>query len=206
MTVIGTVAFAASGAIAAAEAGHDWLGAAVVGIATAIGGGTVRDLVIGNTPVTWVRDEWPVVVALATVAACLVVLRVRPQVDPRRHGLYLGTDAVGLGAFVVVGSSIAMEAATSSFVAVLMGVVTGVGGGVARDLLTGRTPEVFVGQIYAVAGLVGAVTFVGLTDAGAPEAWGVWLATGAVVVLRGVAVRFDLHLPRASGQGPGRDE
>lgn len=202
MTVVGTVAFAVSGVLAAAEAGHDWLGATVVAIATAIGGGTVRDLLIGNIPVAWINDEWPVVIALGTVTVCLVALRVRPRVDPRRHSVYLATDAVGLGAFVVVGTSISLGTGTSYFVAVLMGVVSGVGGGVARDLLTGRTPMIFVGQIYAVAGLCGALVYVGLVETGASDIWCVWVGTATVVAIRAVAIRFDLHLPRAGGDRP----
>lgn len=204
VAVIGTVAFATSGVIAAAEAGHDWLGAAVLAVAVSIGGGTVRDLLIGN-PVTWVSDEWPVAVALATVVVGLTVLRLRPESDPRRTLWYLASDTVGLGAFAVLGTSIALERGTSNFVAVFMGVITGVGGGVIRDLFTGRTPIVFVGQVYAVAALAGAVTNVVLSEAGADESVRVWLPLAVVVGVRLLAVKFNLHLPRASGRGEHRD-
>lgn len=200
VAVIGTIAFATSGVLAAAEAGLDWLGAIVLAVAVSIGGGTLRDILIGNLPVTWVRDEWPVIVALCTAAFGLAVLHSPWRVDPRNHVWYLASDAVGLGAFVVVGTSIALESGTSSFIAVFMGVITGVGGGIIRDLFTGRTPMVFVGQVYAVAGLIGSAVCVGLRETDAPEAVRVWVPVAIVVIIRAFAIRFDLHLPRTGAE------
>jgi len=77
-----------------------------------------------------------------------------------------------------------------------MGVVTGVGGGVIRDLFTGRTPMVFVGQVYAVAGLLGSIVYVGLRETSASESLRVWIPVAVVVIMRALAIRFDLHLPR----------
>lgn len=196
VAIIGTIAFATSGVLAAAEAGLDWLGATVLAVVVSIGGGTLRDILIGNFPVTWVRDEWPVVVALCTVVVGLVVLRLPVHIDPRNQLWYLTSDAIGLGAFVVLGTSIALESGTSSFIAVFMGVVTGVGGGVIRDLFTGRTPMVFVGQVYAVAGLLGSIVYVGLRETSASESLRVWIPVAVVVIMRALAIRFDLHLPR----------
>ena len=198
VAVIGTVAFALSGVLAAAEAGLDWLGAAVLAVVVSIGGGTLRDILIGNLPVTWVRDEWPIVVALVTVVVGLAVLRLPFHVDPRNQLWYLACDAVGLGAFVVLGATIALDRGTPSFIAVFMGVVTGVGGGILRDVLAGKTPIVFVGQVYAIAGLVGAIVHVALWDSGQAESVRVWIPVAIVVVLRALAIRFDLHLPRTS--------
>lgn len=198
IAVLGTIAFATSGVFAAAEAGIDWLGATVLAVVVSIGGGTIRDVLIGNLPVTWVRDEWPVVVSLLTVAVGLIVLRLPFHIDPRNHMWYLASDAVGLGAFVVVGTSIALDNGTSSFIAIFMGVITGVGGGVIRDIFTDKTPMVFVGQIYAVAGLVGAIIHVVLRENGASDVVQVWVPVIAVLVLRVIAIRFDLHLPRTS--------
>ena len=199
IAVIGTIAFATSGVMAAAEANMDWLGALVLAVVVSIGGGTLRDVLIGNLPVTWVRDEWPVWVGLATGLAGIVVLRVRPT-SRLTHGVpYLVADAVGLAAFVVLGTSVALEAETSAFIAVLMGVITGVGGGVVRDILTNRRPMVLVGQVYAVAGLFGAVLYALLDAADARDEVGVWLPVALIVVLRYFAVRGDWHLPRTLG-------
>jgi uncharacterized membrane protein YeiH len=196
VSVVGTIAFALSGVMAAAEAEMDWLGAVVLAAVAAIGGGTVRDLLLGETPVFWVDDRWPLLAALGTAAVALVMLRLRPSVDPRRTTLYVATDAIGLGAFVVVGTSVALDAGTSYFIAAVMGVITGVGGGVLRDVLARRTPIVLVGEIYAVAGLLGAVAQLGLREAGAGTSLQIWLSLLIIVAVRAVAVRFGLHLPR----------
>lgn len=201
IAVIGTIAFATSGVMAAAEAEMDWLGALVLATVVAIGGGTLRDVLIGNLPVTWVRDEWPVWVGLTTGVIGIIVLRARPATRLTRGVPYLAADAVGLGAFVVLGTSISLEAGTSAFVAVLMGVITGVGGGVVRDVLTSRRPMVLVGQVYAVAGLCGALVYVALDAADGREEVKVWIPIAVVVVLRYFAVRFDWHLPRTLDSG-----
>lgn len=193
---IGTAAFALSGVMAATEAGMDWLGGVVLAVVTAVGGGTVRDLLIDELPVFWVVDEWPVIVSLITAVVAIAVLRWRPSTDPRGASWYLASDAVGLGAFVVVGASAALEVGTSRFVAVLMGVITGVGGGLLRDVLARRTPIVLVGEIYAMAGLLGALVHVGLREVGAGNVAQLWVPLLAVVVLRLFAVRYALHLPR----------
>ena len=135
VSAIGTVAFAISGVMAAMEAGMDWLGGVVLAAVAAIGGGTIRDLLIDNE-VFWVSQEWPLVYSLVTAVAVIAFLRVRPSVDPRRATWYAASDAVGLGAFAVVGTSIAVESGTSYFIAAFMGVITGVGGGVLRDVLS----------------------------------------------------------------------
>ena len=196
VSVVGTIAFALSGVMAAAEAEMDWLGAVVLAAVAAIGGGTVRDLLLGETPVFWVDDRWPLLAAFGTAAVALVMLRLRPSIDPRRTTLYVATDAIGLGAFVVVGTSVALDAGTSYFIAAVMGVITGVGGGVLRDVLARRTPIVLVGEIYAVAGLLGAVAQLGLREAGAGTSLQIWLSLLIIVAVRAVAVRFGLHLPR----------
>lgn len=201
VAVIGTIAFALSGLLAAAEAGLDWLGGAVLAVVVAIGGGTIRDLLIGNLPVTWVRDDWPILVALGTVAVGLILLRLPFHVDPRNQLWYLACDAVGLGAFVVLGTTIALDKGTTSFIAVFMGVITGVGGGIIRDVFTGKTPIVFVGQVYAVAGLVGAIVHVLLWESGRTGSIHVWIAVVVVVTIRAVAIRLDLHLPRTGKPG-----
>jgi uncharacterized membrane protein YeiH len=170
VSIIGTTAFALSGVMAATEAGMDWLGGVVLAAVAAIGGGTLRDLLLGETPMFWVGDEWPLFVALGT--------------------------AVGLGAFVVVGTSVALDAGTSYFIAVAMGVITGVGGGVLRDVLARRTPIVLVGEIYAVAGLIGAVVHLMLVEAGAGDVAAIWIPLAVVVVVRAAAVRWSWHLPR----------
>lgn len=200
VSVIGTIAFSLSGVMAATEAGMDWLGGIVLAAVAAIGGGTIRDLLIDNE-VFWIADEWPLVVALATAAAAILVLRARPTIDPRRAAWYVASDAVGLGAFVVVGTSIALESGTSNFIAAFMGVITGVGGGVLRDVFARRTPIVFVGEIYAVAGLIGALVHVLLVEGDAGAIAELWVPLVVVVVVRAAAVRWSLRLPHLTRGG-----
>lgn len=200
VSVIGTVAFALSGVMAATEAGMDWLGGAVLAAVAAIGGGTIRDLLI-DREVFWIADEWPLVLALLTAAVAIVVLRARPTIDPRRATWYVASDAVGLGAFVVVGTSIALESDASNVIAVFMGVITGVGGGVLRDVLARRTPIIFVGEIYAVAGLIGAVVHVLLVERGTGAIAELWVPLAVVVAVRAVAVRWSLRLPHLTRGG-----
>lgn len=195
VSVIGTVAFALSGVMAATEAGMDWLGGVVLAAVAAIGGGTVRDLLIDNR-VFWIVDEWPLIVSLVTAAVAIVVLRARPSVDPRRASWYVASDAVGLGAFAVVGTSIALESGTSYFIAAFMGVITGVGGGVLRDVFARRMPIVFVGEIYAVAALIGTLSHLVLVEVKAGEIAELWVPLAVVVVVRAAAVRWSLRLPR----------
>ena len=195
VSIIGTVAFALSGVMAATEAGMDWLGGVVLAVVAAIGGGTIRDLLIDGD-VFWVSDEWPLIVSLVTAAIAIVVLRARPSVDPRRASWYVASDAVGLGAFSVLGTSIALDAGTSYFIAAFMGVVTGVGGGVLRDVFARRTPIVFVGEIYAVAGLIGVLAHLALVEANAGDVATLWIPLAVVVAVRAAAVRWSWHLPR----------
>jgi uncharacterized membrane protein YeiH len=196
VSVIGTVAFALSGVMAATEAGMDWLGGVALAVVAAIGGGTLRDLLIDNQPVFWIADEWPLIVALATAVVTIAVLRFRPSIDPRRASWYVASDAVGLGAFAVVGTSIALESGTSYFIAALMGVITGVGGGVLRDVFARRMPIVFIGEIYAVAALIGTLVHLALVETNTGEVAQLWIPLTVVVAVRAAAVRWSLKLPR----------
>lgn len=196
VSLVGTIAFALSGVMAAAEASMDWLGGFVLASVAAIGGGTVRDLLLGETPVFWVQDEWPLVVALVTAGLAIVVLRFRPSIDPRRTVWYVASDAVGLAAFVVVGTSVALDAGSSNFVAAVMGITTGVGGGVIRDVLARRTPIVLIGEIYAVAGLIGVFVQLAVREIESSAVTQLWAPLIVIVVVRALAVRFALRLPR----------
>ena len=196
LEVVGTVAFAVSGVMAAGRARMDWLGAFVLAIVVAIGGGTVRDVLLGRLPVSWLEQSWPVLVAAATAAAMLVAVRFHPGTDPSNWTLITVADAIGLSTFVVVGTDVGLQSGLSPFLAVLLGVVTGVGGGVIRDVLTGNRPMVLVGQVYAVAGLVGGTLYALLTELGAGPA-SVWLPVAVIFGLRMLAVRRDWNLPKA---------
>lgn len=197
LEAIGVIAFAVSGVMAAARARMDWLGAVVLALAVAIGGGTLRDLLLGDVPVRWLLNPWPVLLATATAIVMLVVLRIWPKAHLEGSKSIQIADAAGLSAFVIVGTEIGLEADLAPFLAVMLGVLTGVGGGVIRDLLTGTKPAVLVGQIYAVAGIAGGILFVVLDGLGVSSQVSVWTSIGLIMIVRVAAIRWNWHLPKA---------
>lgn len=195
MTIIGLIAFAASGAVAGARAGMDWLGLTTLAAVTAIGGGTLRDLLMVQTP-GWLVDFWPTLVLIAvTVIAVWIAARVFPWQQHQRWmaRLFTLSDAVGLAAFTVVGTDIALDGGFAAGPAVVLGVISGVGGGVIRDVLAGRRIAVFTGEVYALAALAGSLTFLATRGLGplAPFLLGV----GVVLLIRLGAVALGWRVP-----------
>ena len=204
LQVTGTVAFAISGAMAAIRNKMDWFGVVVLGVVAAIGGGTIRDLLLPQTPVSWVADPWPVALAMVTALIVIpVVSRAKRQLD--RENMVLGSDAAGLAVFTVLGSAAALDAGVSLPVAALFGVVTGTGGGVLRDILASRVPVLLTGQIYAVASLIGASIYVVLVDQEAGVWVVVWVPVVVVFGLRAFALWRDWSLPTVDVDLDGSD-
>lgn len=197
LEVIGTVAFAVSGVMAAARARMDWLGAMVLALVVAIGGGTLRDVLLGQLPVVWLKQSWPVAVALGTAIVVLLMLRAWPRTRLDATMPILIADAAGLSAFVILGTQVGLKAGLNPPMAVLIGVLSGIGGGILRDLLTGNKPVVLVGQIYAVAGLVGASCLVAMDELGINPEFSVWICVALVFIIRWFAIRRDWNLPSA---------
>ena len=193
----GTVVFAVSGVIAVIGHRLDWFGALVVGTVTAIGGGTLRDLILGVTPVTWIAEEKYLFAALIGAAGATLIARPVRERPPRFGAEALGTaDALGLALFTVVGAGVALDLGFDGATAIASGVLTGTGGGVIRDLLAGRQPLIMSGQIYATAAIAGAVAFVLLYDVVNVEEAVAGIIGGALVFgLRVVAMRRDWRLP-----------
>ena len=151
--LIGVAVFAASGASAAIAKRLDLFGVAFVGFVAALGGGIVRDLVIGAVPPLAFADwRYPV----AAVLAAVVVFRLHPQLSRLRRTVLL-LDAAGLGLFTVTGTLKALQAGVPPVGACLIGMLTAIGGGLARDLLTGEIPVVLQRDIYAIVALGGAI-------------------------------------------------
>jgi uncharacterized membrane protein YeiH len=186
--------FAVEGASEAAAAHLDLLGVMIVAFATALGGGVVRDLLIGATPPGAIRDwRYPATAFLGGVAVLAFAAWVQRLPGP----FLLVVDAAALSLFAVTGVRKALQHGISPFMAVLMGAITGSGGGVVRDLLLTRVPAVLQTDVYAVAALLGggvllAAQWVGAGAGGAAVAGGV-----ACFVLRVVAVWRHWNLPRA---------
>jgi uncharacterized membrane protein YeiH len=191
LTYLAVVASAVSGALEARHRDMDVVGAVAVAFVTAFGGGTLRDLLLGRTPIFWLLDPWLTVATFGTALAAYYMVR---RASDR---LLLVPDALGLGLFSTLGATYAMEMRLSPLVAVLMGVVTGVFGGVLRDTICNRVPIVFRRntELYATCSFLGVWVFVLLTWATRNAALASTVGTATVVVLRLVSVRFRLTLP-----------
>jgi uncharacterized membrane protein YeiH len=189
--IFGTFTFAVSGALSAAHKKFDLFGALSVGFATAVGGGTIRDLTLGATPVFWLKD---VNYLLAIAAGVFVVFLFARHVLAYRRVL-LFFDALGIGVFTLIGINKALGADVMPVFAVLMGVVTAVMGGVLRDVLVNEVPLIFQSEVYATACLLGGAVYFLLAASGVPHAV-VYVTTAASVTgLRLLAIRYKLGLP-----------
>ena len=196
--ILGLVAFAVSGVMAAARAGMDWMAAIVLAVVVSVGGGTIRDLLIGHTPVDWMKDPWQVFVAMGAAAVVLLVLRVQPAVDYAERTPSLVADAAGLSAFVIVGTQDALDAELTGLLAVMLGTITGVGGGVLRDVLTGNRPIVLTGEVYALAAIAGSSVYLLMLEVGVRGDVTVWVSMLTIFGIRLLAIRHGWRVPQAA--------
>lgn len=188
--ILGTLAFAISGIRLAAAKRFDWFGAYVVGITTAIGGGTMRDIMLDLTPFWMLNGDYLVVTAFAMV----IVIGLRKYLVRLDNTFYI-FDAIGLGLFTVVGIEKTLAAGFPMWVAVVMGTITGAAGGVLRDILINEEPLIFRKEIYALACVFGGVVFWGCQLLGLSGAALQIAAAVSVIAVRIVAVIFKLRLP-----------
>jgi uncharacterized membrane protein YeiH len=192
-----TLLFAVEGGLAAVDARLDLFGVLVVGFATAVGGGMLRDVLLSDLPPAALRDGRYVATAVTGGAAAFMLSELVRDIP---DGVLTTLDAAALGRFAVSGAAKALNFGTSAPTATLLGALTGVGGGVVRDVLLNETPRVLVGEIYAVAALLGAAVMVAGERAGLPR-WAAMAAGGtACFVLRSVSDWQDWDLPRAAVQ------
>lgn len=189
--LIGTFVFAISGVLTAARNRLDWFGGLVIALVTAIGGGTLRDTMIGSTPVGWMQDENYLLVILG---GALVALFFQKWVLRLRKTMFL-FDSIGIGLFTILGLTKTLDAGLSIPVAVMMGIVSAVFGGVVRDTLCNEVPLIFRKEIYATACLAGALLFVLLQHLQVDFNVAVLATVVFIIVLRIMAVRFHWELP-----------
>ena len=193
LDLAGVFVFAVSGALAAVRKSMDMFGVAVLAMMPAIGGGTLRDLTLGE-PVFWVTNTGPIWVALAAAAASFFFARF---IESRLRFL-TWADAVGLSLFCVTGAEKALEVSGSVLIAAMMGVVTGVAGGIIRDVICNEIPIVMrQGEIYATAAFIGAGTFCALIYAGVPGTIAVWIGMASAFVARAGGIMRGWSLPTA---------
>lgn len=195
LDLLGTAAFAASGALAGIRREMDIFGVLMLGLVTATGGGTLRDLLLGDTPPFIFKDETYLYLSVAVSLAVFILHR---QLDFLQHPL-IYFDAVGLGTFVVIGTGKAIGFKLGFFGAVMMGVITATAGGMIRDLLSNRIPLVLQKEVYASACLAGgALLYLLHQYTRLSPTWSLLAAASTVIVLRLLAVQRNWSLPRAS--------
>lgn len=198
--MIGTVAFAFSGCMVANSKRMDIFGVWVLGTVTAVGGGAVRDVLLGQFPPNMFRNGIYIGVATATVVLWLVMAA---RKGPLENWLFSKltkimdiSDSIGLGIFAVIGSQTAIRTGHGDnwFLVIFVGVLTGVGGGLLRDIMADTTPMIFCKRIYAIAAMAGSVVYLILLPMTA-EVWAILAGTLTVFVIRTLASTFRLDLP-----------
>lgn len=198
LEIIGTVAFAASGAMTAIKKNMDIFGVIILGLTTSIGGGAIRDIILGITPPTTFKH--PLYAFVAIIVSIIVFLPFCVNRIKKSHKKFdvflLLMDSVGLGVFTVSGIQTAYSVNTdnSAFLLIFVGVITGVGGGVLRDIMAGDTPYIFVKHFYATASFIGAIICVLLWNKNSTLA--VTLGAAVIIILRLLAAKFRWKLPK----------
>lgn len=192
LELLGTAAFAVTGALAASRKQMDIFGFVVLALMPAIGGGTVRDVIIDRTPVFWIADNRYVVVA---IIAALVVFFARWKPGSRRR-LLIWMDAMGLALFAAIGTQISLAFETGPLVAVLLGVTTAVTGGMIRDVICNDVPLVLSTEIYATAAFVAGVAYVVADSLGTGDVVALCAAVVVGFAVRALAIVYDWSLPR----------
>ncbi len=192
--VLGTAAFAVSGALAASRKNMDIFGFCVLALIPAVGGGTLRDLVL-DRPVFWIESPWYVAVAIA--ASLAVFFRTfRPG---GRMRLLVWADALGLALFSVIGTEISLAAGTGPLIAIMLGVMTGVAGGMVRDVICNEIPLVLTGEIYATAAFAAGSVFAIGSAAGLDRDASLVIAVIAGFAIRAAGIHYHWSLPRFGG-------
>lgn len=192
LDLFGTAVFAITGCLSVRKKGLDLFGIVIIALVTALGGGTIRDLVLGIRPVFWVSD--PNYIYVAVMAAVFTFIGARFRLFPAQ--ILLVADAFGLAVFTILGIQTAIQHDAPLAIALMMGVISGTAGGIIRDVLSGDIPLILRSEIYATASLAGAVVYVLVAQSAAPQNAAVILGILTTFVLRLAALHWKLALPR----------
>ncbi len=190
----GTFAFAISGIRLASAKRFDWFGAYVVGLVTAIGGGTTRDLLLNVTPFWMTQPSYLIVTGLALISVILF-----GKFIIRLNNTFFIFDTIGLGLFVVVGIERTLDAGFPFWVAIVMGMITGSVGGITRDILINELPLIFRKDIYALACVIGGVVFLCCYEAHFSSTITQILSAASVILTRILAVKYHISIPVLKG-------
>ena len=191
LNIFGIIVFALSGSLMAGRYKLDPFGVVVLAAVTAIGGGTIRDIIL-QTPVFWVVEPYYLYVILATALLTIVLIR-QPKRIPKRFLLI--ADALGLALFAVLGTQKSLMLGSPIPVAIVMGIITGVAGGMIRDVLCNVIPMILQKEIYALAAMLGGVLFVSFQLLEWPESEAILVAILGSLFLRLAAIYWRVSLP-----------
>lgn len=200
--LIGIVAFAISGAIVAIKKNFDLFGIIVLGVITAVGGGAIRDIILGIEPPIMFRNSLYVFVAFITSCIAFAVAAVMAMKFKKNKKFFMDLvnffDAIGLGVFAVTGTNTAISNGfeQNAFLAIFVGVVTGIGGGMLRDILAGKVPFVLYKDIYASAAIVGAAMYYYMFSNGINPILAATSTILITILIRMFATYFRLGLPK----------
>lgn len=189
--LIGVAVFAVSGVLAAGRKQMDLFGVVVIATLTAIGGGTVRDVLLDRHPIFWIADPVYLMVILAATAGTLFYVRWRGVPG---NALVIA-DAAGLALFTLFGVQIAEARGLPALIVIVMGVLTGVAGGVLRDVLSAEIPLILKRDIYASAAIAGAAVYLALQHLGLERSWAVLAGVVSIMALRFAAIAWGVRLP-----------
>jgi len=185
LDMIGTLVFAISGVLAAVEKKFDVVGALVLGFVTAVGGGTLRDVLIGSTPVGWMNDLNYLIIIVAALPLCYFA---KKYILRLRRSLFL-FDTIGIGLFTILGLQKTLSIGLSPAIALLMGVVSATFGGVIRDVLSTEVPLIFRKEIYASACLAGGIVYLLAEYLSAGNPLNIFISISLVILIRYFAVK-----------------
>lgn len=190
--MFGTAIFAISGVLLAGRLKMDPFGVTVLASVTAIGGGTIRDMALGATPVFWITDTNYLLVIFITCILTMLIIR-----KPKRLPWYVlpVSDAIGLAVFVGIGVEKALKYNADPMVAVIMGVITGCGGGIIRDVLAREVPMVLRSEVYATACILGGIVHTSALECNVPSSTAMLCGVATTLVIRLAAIRWHLSLP-----------
>ena len=192
LDLFGVAVFAASGALVAGRKRMDIFGVIVLGLVTALGGGTLRDILLNSGPVFWIADRSYLVIGTAAAALTFIIVRRHPA--PIRALLL--SDALGLAVFTLIGTAKTLETTGSQILAVVLGTMTGVAGGMIRDILSAEVPLILRKEVYATACICGSVIYVALNHLALPKPFLIVIPILTTLLLRVAAIRWGLSLPR----------
>ncbi len=189
---IGTLVFAISGTLMAAQKRFDIFGALTIGFATAIGGGTLRDMMLGISPVTWIQSlDYFYIITIGVIITTIF----KKYILALRSTLFL-FDSIGIGVFTVIGINKALLFNINPPIAILMGMITAVAGGVIRDTLCNVVPLIFRKEIYATACILGGVIYFLLKVCDLPEIVNNLITMSTIISIRILAVKYGISLPK----------